>query len=102
MRHAARAFWVSAPGRGEIREVRLPEPASGDVVVRTLASAVSRGTETLVFRGGGPPSQYDAMRAPFQSGAFPAPVEYGYLNVGVVEEGPPDLAGRTVFALVPH
>jgi threonine dehydrogenase-like Zn-dependent dehydrogenase len=102
MTRTARAFWVSAPGRGEIRDVRLADPASGDVVVRTLASAVSRGTETLVFRGEVPPSQYDAMRAPFQSGAFPAPVEYGYLNVGVVEEGPPDLTGRTVFALVPH
>ena len=49
---------------------------------------VSRGTETLVFRGGVPPSQHAAMRAPFQEGDFPAPVKYGYLNVGVVEAGP--------------
>jgi threonine dehydrogenase-like Zn-dependent dehydrogenase len=98
----ARAFWVTAPGRGEIRSVDLPEPGPGDVVVRTLASGVSRGTETLVFRGEVPPSQYAEMRAPFQCGTFPAPVEYGYLNVGVVEQGPPDLEGRTVFALVPH
>ena len=38
------------------------------------------------------PSQYDAMRAPFQEGDFPGPVKYGYLNVGVVEEGPADAA----------
>jgi threonine dehydrogenase-like Zn-dependent dehydrogenase len=42
------------------------------------------------------------MRAPFQDGDFPAPVKYGYLNVGVVEEGPDGLTGRTVFCLYPH
>ena len=42
------------------------------------------------------------MRAPFQEGDFPGPVKYGYLNVGVVEAGPPDLLGRTVFCLYPH
>ena len=63
---------------------------------------MSRGTETLVFRGAVPPSQYVAMRAPFQEGDFPGPVKYGYLNVGVVEEGPPELTGRTVFTLYPH
>ena len=57
-------------------------------MVRTLRSGVSRGTETLVFRGGVPPGQYAAMRAPFQEGDFPGPVKYGYLNVGVVEQGP--------------
>src|ERR671910_2585485 len=98
----AHAFWLRGPGRGEIRPVRLPEPGSDDVVVRTLRSGVSRGTETLVFRGGVPPSQYVAMRAPFQEGDFPGPVKYGYLNVGAVEQGPPELRGRTVFCLYPH
>ena len=70
--------------------------------MRTLFSGVSRGTETLVFRGGVPESQYDVMRAPFQEGELPGPVKYGYLNVGVVEAGPPDLVGRTVFCLYPH
>ena len=102
VRDDARAFWLRAPGCGEIRPVRLPEPGPDDVVVRTLRSGVSRGTETLVFRGGVPPGQYDAMRAPFQEGDFPGPVKYGYLSVGVVEEGPPDLNGRTVFCLYPH
>src|SRR5947209_174750 len=71
-------------------------------MVRTLRSGVSRGTETLVFRGGVPPSQYATMRAPFQEGDFPGPVKYGYLNVGAVEKGPTDLRGRTVFCLYPH
>ena len=98
----AQAFWLRAPGLGEIRPVSLPEPGRDDVVVRTLRSGVSRGTETLVFRGGVPASQYAAMRAPFQEGDFPGPVKYGYLNVGVVEHGPPQLHGRTVFCLYPH
>jgi NADPH:quinone reductase-like Zn-dependent oxidoreductase len=98
----AHAFWLSAPGLGELRRVALPEPGRDDVVVRALRSGVSRGTETLVFRGGVPPSQYGAMRAPFQEGDFPAPVKYGYLNVGTVEQGPADLRGRTVFCLYPH
>ena len=42
------------------------------------------------------------MRAPFQEGDFPGPVKYGYLNVGVVEDGPEALRGRTVFTLFPH
>ncbi|MEU6528733.1 zinc-binding alcohol dehydrogenase [Streptomyces sp. NPDC046928] len=102
MNRTARAFWLSAPGVGEIREVALPEPGEGDVLVRSLYSGVSRGTETLVFRGGVPESQHAAMRAPFQEGDFPAPVKYGYLSVGVVERGPDALAGRTVFCLYPH
>jgi NADPH:quinone reductase-like Zn-dependent oxidoreductase len=92
----AHAFWLSAPGLGEIRPVTLPEPGSDDVVVRALRSGVSRGTETLAFRGAVPP------RAPFQEGEFPGPVKYGYLSVGAVEEGPAELRGRTVFCLYPH
>jgi threonine dehydrogenase-like Zn-dependent dehydrogenase len=98
----AHAFWLRAPGRAEIRPVSLPEPARDDVLVRTIRSGISRGTETLVFRGGVPPDQYAAMRAPFQEGDFPGPVKYGYLNVGMVEDGPPNLHGRTVFCLYPH
>jgi len=98
----ARAFWVRAPGAGELRHVRLPEPGPDDVVVRALHSGISRGTETLVFRGEVPESQHEAMRAPFQDGDFPGPVKYGYLSVGVVEHGPADLLGRTVFSLHPH
>jgi threonine dehydrogenase-like Zn-dependent dehydrogenase len=101
-RDGALAFWLRAPGFGEIRRAPLPEPGNGEVLVRTVRTGVSRGTETLVFRGGVPPSEYVAMRAPFQEGDFPAPVKYGYLNVGVVETGPGELQGRTVFCLYPH
>ncbi|MEV6804996.1 zinc-binding alcohol dehydrogenase [Streptomyces sp. NPDC051132] len=102
MNHSARAFWLRSPGHGELRDVTLPAPAGDEVLVRALYSGVSRGTETLVFRGGVPHSQHAVMRAPFQEGDFPGPVKYGYLSVGVVEQGPAALAGRTVFCLYPH
>src|SRR3954451_21221838 len=98
----ARAFWIAAPGRGEIRSETLPAPAADDVVVRTLFSGVSRGTEALVFQGRVPTSERERMRAPFQAGDFPAPVKYGYNNVGIVESGPAELVGRHVFCLYPH
>ena len=98
----ARAFWVVVPGVGEIRSEPLPEPSADEVVVRARYSGISRGTESLVFRGGVPPSEYIRMRAPFQAGELPGPVKYGYANVGVVEHGPDDLRGRDVFVLYPH
>src|SRR5262249_19540613 len=73
-----------------------------EVLVRTVYSGISRGTEMLVFSGSVPPALYATMRAPFQDGEFPGPVKYGYLNVGVVEAGPAALQGRTVFCLFPH
>jgi NADPH:quinone reductase-like Zn-dependent oxidoreductase len=97
----ARAFWVVAPGSGEIRPETLPPPRADEIVVRALYSGVSRGTEALVFNGLVPPSEYERMRAPFQAGAFPGPVKYGYSSVGIVET-PGDLEGRSVFALYPH
>lgn len=98
----ARAFWIAEPGRGELRVEPLPEPADGEVLVRSLFSGISRGTEALVFEGRVPASERQRMRAPFQRGEFPAPVKYGYASVGEVERGPHELQGRRVFALYPH
>ena len=64
----AHAFWLRGPWRGEIRPVALPEPGSGDLVVRRPRSGVSRGTEMRVFRVRVPASPYMAMRAPFRDG----------------------------------
>jgi 2-desacetyl-2-hydroxyethyl bacteriochlorophyllide A dehydrogenase len=98
----ARAFWISAPGHGELRTETLPPPGQNDVVVRALFSGISRGTEALVFQGRVPATEHQRMRAPFQAGDFPAPVKYGYASVGEVERGPRDLEGRRVFVLYPH
>jgi 2-desacetyl-2-hydroxyethyl bacteriochlorophyllide A dehydrogenase len=98
----ARAFWTVAAGSGEIRKAALPSPGPREVLVHALKSGISRGTESLVFRGQVPASQYAAMRCPFQEGDFPAPVKYGYASVGRVEAGPKELLGRRVFCLHPH
>jgi 2-desacetyl-2-hydroxyethyl bacteriochlorophyllide A dehydrogenase len=96
------ACWLAAPQRAELRNETLAMPGAGEVLVRSLHSGVSRGTELLVYRGEVPASEYRRMRAPFQAGEFPGPLKYGYSSVGVVEMGPADLVARTVFCLYPH
>ena len=98
----ARQFWVQRPGEGRIVTATLPAKRDGQVLIRALYSGISLGTETLVFRGEVPPSQSEAMRAPFQDGKFPAPVKYGYASVGEVVDGTDSLKGLTVFCLYPH
>ena len=99
---SARAFWIVEPGRGEIRDEPIAGPGPGELLVRTEFTGISRGTESLVFGGHVPLSEVARMRAPFQSGEFPAPVKYGYCNVGVVEGGDPAWSGVRVFVLYPH
>lgn len=98
----SRQFWIQSIGHGEIVHAELPMRRTNEVLVRTLYSGISRGTESLVFSGQVPPSQFQSMRAPFQEGEFPAPIKYGYINVGVVEAGPESLVGEVVFCLYPH
>ena len=99
---SSRAFWIDAPGRGRIKRQTLSGAGPGEVVVRTLYSGISRGTEALVFGGRVPESQHRLMRAPFQQGEFSFPVQYGYASVGRIEQGPAEQLGQTVFCLYPH
>jgi NADPH:quinone reductase-like Zn-dependent oxidoreductase len=98
----ALAFWVTGSGTSELRREPLAPRGSGQVLVRTLFSGISRGTEALVFHGRVPVSEYTRMRCPHQAGEFPAPVKYGYSNIGVVVEGQDELRGKPVFCLYPH
>ena len=98
----AEALWYEAPGQAAIRTTDLGPLREDWARVRMLWSAVSRGTERLVFTGHVPASEAQRMRAPFQDGEFPFPVKYGYCAVGRVEAGPADLTGREVFCLHPH
>lgn len=92
----ATSFWIEAAGKGALRETALGAIAPGHVRVKTRYSAISRGTERLVWSSRVPPSEYERMKAPFQDGAFPFPVKYGYCAVGRTVEG------VRVFALHPH
>jgi threonine dehydrogenase-like Zn-dependent dehydrogenase len=97
-----KALWYVGPGRAELRDEPAAEPGPGEVRVRALFGAISRGTERLVLAGGVPASEHQRMRAPFMGGAFPFPVKYGYATVGRVEIGPAELQNLTVFTLHPH
>ncbi len=95
-----RALWYVAPGQAELRQEAVSWTGPECCLVQTHYSALSRGTERLVFEGRVPPSQWPVMRAPLQQGEFPFPVKYGYSAVGEVLRGP--LQGQRVFCLHPH
>src|SRR5712692_7515962 len=97
-----KALWYVGPGRAELQEEAIAAPEPGEVLVRALFGAISRGTERLVHAGRVPESQYDRMRAPFMGGTFPFPVKYGCATVGRVEAGTAELRQRIVFSLHPH
>lgn len=100
--HTALAYWTVGPCHGELRSEELPAPTQGEALVRTLYSGISRGTELVVHEAHVPARIAKEMRAPHQTGDFPAPVKFGYLSVGIVEEGPEDWTGQRVFCLHPH
>ena len=91
----SQALWTVSPGHAELRAAALGSPAQGYIRVRALLSGISKGTESLVFKGAVPQSEWERMRCPFQEGAFPFPVKYGYAMVG-------ETGGRRVFSLHPH
>ena len=99
---SATALWYVAPRECALNAETLPALAVNDCLIRTIWSGISRGTERLVFEGRVPAGEYERMRAPFQQGSFPFPVKYGYCAVGIVDAGPQDMLGETVFCLHPH
>lgn len=98
----ATAYWTTAREHGELRSEELSAPGPDEALVRTLYSGISKGTEMVVHRGSVPPRVAEEMRAPHQEGDFPGPVKFGYLSVGVVEDGPEAWLGQRVFCLNPH
>ena len=100
-------LWFTAPYSVEFREQEMSEPAPDEILVRTLCSGISAGTEMLVYRGQLPRDQaldssLDALKN--QSTAYP--LQYGYANVGRVEavghNVDKGMIGSHVFALQPH
>jgi NADPH:quinone reductase-like Zn-dependent oxidoreductase len=98
----ARALWIIGTQQAELRSEVLAAPGADELLVETLYSGLSRGSERLVFEGRVPESEYERMRAPFQAGAFPYPLKYGYASVGRVIHGPAALREQLVFCLYPH
>lgn len=90
------ALWCTGSNTAELRPAEL----GNGVLVQTLFSGISRGTERLVFEGRVPQSELSRMKAPHQEGEFSFPVKFGYCAVGRVEDG--EHKGQEVFALYPH
>ena len=97
-----RALWFREAGACELRSEVVAAPAGDQVLIEMLYSGISRGTESLVFRGQIPASEHERMRCPYMGGSFEFPVKYGYGAVGTVVRGTPELVGQTVFCLHPH
>ena len=81
-----KALWYVGPGRAELREEKIAASKPGEVRVRALFGAISRGA-TAERAGRVPASEYDRMRAPFMGGTFPS-CEVRLATVGQVEAGP--------------
>jgi 2-desacetyl-2-hydroxyethyl bacteriochlorophyllide A dehydrogenase len=101
-----RAITFTAPGQVELREERLPAPAPGQALVQAITSAISPGSELLIFRGQFPPDLAVDESIPALSGQFAFPLKYGYSAVGRVialgEDVPDTWLGQVVFAFHPH
>ncbi len=95
-------MWIEAPRVAAMRRETLRPSGPEEARVAMLWSAISRGTERLVFEGRVPASEAERMRAPFQLGEFSFPIKYGYCAVGRVEAGPSEWLGKSVFCLHPH
>ena len=98
----AHAVWFAAPRTAELRRETVPPPAAGEVRVRSLVSAISHGTEMLVYRGEVPPDL--PLDLPTLAGDFSFPIKHGYATVGrVMESGAEHLSsGDLVFVHHPH
>jgi len=99
----ARAVHFVAPRRVELREVEVPDPPEGHILVATEWSGISSGTELLAYRGEVDPDLPLDETLGALAGTFAYPFRYGYSAVGrVVRPAAPFQEGQRVFAFHPH
>jgi 2-desacetyl-2-hydroxyethyl bacteriochlorophyllide A dehydrogenase len=100
----ARALWFTVPRTAALREETVSSPGPGEVRVEAIASAVSAGTEMLVYRGEVPEDL--PLDLPTLEGSYAFPIKYGYAAVGnILDTGPgvENLSpGDAVFIHHPH
>ena len=96
----------TAPYELDITEDKLPEPGAGEVLIQTRFSAISHGTEMLVYRGQFPAGMAADDTIPELRRPLTYPLKYGYAVVGdIIDTGSGvsrDLNGQSVFSLHPH
>jgi hypothetical protein len=100
---ATRALWFQRARHAALVDEPLPARPEGFSEIRAAFSAVSPGTERLVFAGDVPEGVRGEMRVPYMGGDFGFPLKYGYSLVGRVESSEdPALVGRLVHVMHPH
>jgi 2-desacetyl-2-hydroxyethyl bacteriochlorophyllide A dehydrogenase len=99
------AVTFTAPRAVAVRREPRPSAGPGEALVETILSAISPGSEMLVYRGLAPAGAVDATIAAL-GGSFGFPIRYGYAAVGRVVAVAPDVEAawldRLVFAFNPH
>lgn len=100
------ALYFTAPGKVEVRQETIPPPQGDQILVANRFSAISPGTETLIYRGQAPTELAADETLPSLSGDLNFPLKYGYAAVGEVIDGGPEALGawegRWVFSFQPH
>lgn len=95
-------LWHTSEKTSELREIPLEKPKADEIVVESVFSMISPGTERIVSTGNVPDEAGEFMRVPHMKGFFSFPFTYGYSVVGIVMQGPEKLAGRLVHLMHPH
>ena len=98
----AKSFWIRKKYNSFIKTHPISIPKTDELLIKTIYSGISYGTEKIVYTGAVPQSQKKLMRCPFQEGEFGNDLKYGYINVGKIIEGPNDYKNKPVFTLFPH
>ncbi|MDV7350135.1 zinc-binding alcohol dehydrogenase [Halorubrum distributum] len=100
------ALYFTGPETVEVREASVGPPDADELLVDTRASAISAGTELLVYRDQTPDGLPADETLDALDGDLSYPLQYGYAASGVVSEVgadvDPDWVGRSVFSFVPH
>ncbi|WP_348612812.1 zinc-dependent alcohol dehydrogenase [Halobaculum rarum] len=101
-----RTVYFTGPGEVAVQETNVPDPGPGELVVEATVSAISPGTELLLYRGEMNPETAVDETLPSLSGSFSYPFPYGYATVGTVTAVGPEVdpawRGETVLAFHPH
>ncbi len=100
------ALFFTTPNQVEVCHEDIPDPRPGQLLVRSCCSAISAGTEMLIYRGLFPRDLPVDAALPALAGAFRYPLKYGYALTGEVvdlrPEADPGWLGKRVFSFHPH
>lgn len=100
------AVYFTGPRKAEVKEEAVPELRPGTVQIQSVCSAISPGTELMIYRGNAPEDLQADGRIAALPGSLHFPLKYGYATVGKVislgEGVDSSWENQRVFAFNPH